>query len=183
MSDKTCKHCNVTFSSKQAMKNHESKSVCMKRNMTQKQKEEKDETRNTKMSTDKAEKHDEKHEENDGIELNDFGFEEMSAVSLDDLTLWASDPHDGCISYLKAVHYNPNMPENHNIKNVSDTMVGVYINGKWETMPRTEFSKKVAVVVERLFHDVLMLRQRHAVTSVKAIFSEKIEFKSSKQEV
>lgn len=173
MSDKTCKHCNVTFSSKQAMKNHESKAVCMKHSRKQKQdKHEKEEKDKDVMITEKAEKQKEKHEQNVGYELNDFGFEDMSAVSLDDLTEWASEPQDGLITYLKTVHYNPNMPQNHNIKHVRDGVVGVYIDGKWETMPRVEFSKKMAALLERLFTDVLILRQRHTVNSVRTILSD-----------
>lgn len=71
---------------------------------------------------------------NINIVLSNFGKEDTSHITHEDIVKWAKDPANGVLMYIEKKHFDPTKPENHNIKlaSMKREEVDVHINGKWQ---------------------------------------------------
>ena len=71
------------------------------------------------------------------ITINNFGQENVSHITHDDKVIWAANPSMGVVEYMKKKHFDPNVPENHNLKmaNVKNKELSVYMEGQWKRTP------------------------------------------------
>lgn len=99
--------------------------------------------------------------ENQKVILNNFGCENLSHVSIEDLTEWACNPESGIVAYVRKVHYDPDMQENHNIKKMGHGNVGIYSEGTWKSFTKEEYTTKMLSSMEAIFKCILMLRHMH----------------------
>jgi len=67
------------------------------------------------------------------IHLNNFGSEDVSHITPDMIEYCIMNPSRGFVKLIKDVHFNPEMPCNHNIKHKSSkqNILERYIDGNW----------------------------------------------------
>lgn len=79
------------------------------------------------------------------IVLRNYGKEDVSHITQNDLTEWAKDPETGVLMYVKKKHFDPEKPENRNIRlnSIKRQEVGVYKDGQWHPEDAQKFTSKV----------------------------------------
>ena len=77
--------------------------------------------------------------------LKNYGKEDISHITQDDLTEWAKDPETGVLLYVKKKHFDPEKPGNRNIRlnSIKRQEVGVYKDGIWHPEDAQKFTSKV----------------------------------------
>lgn len=67
------------------------------------------------------------------VNLNNFGEESLDHITAEMLTKFAKEINYGLAKLIDTIHFNPNVPQNHNIRleNVKGQLVAVYQNNEW----------------------------------------------------
>lgn len=67
------------------------------------------------------------------VNLNNFGEESLDHITPDMLTRFAKEINNGLAKLIDTIHFNPDAPQNHNIRleNVKGQLVAVYQNNEW----------------------------------------------------
>lgn len=65
--------------------------------------------------------------------LHNFGKEDTSHITHEEVMKWAADPANGVLLYLEKKHFDPSKPENHTIKlaSIKRQEVDVHMDGTW----------------------------------------------------
>jgi len=81
---------------------------------------------------------------NNVIVINSFGKEDLSHITLQDYKKYLNTYFKGFINYIEKVHFDDNMPENHNIciTNLKSKDIKVYDGDKWIAKPKTDIIDK-----------------------------------------
>ena len=81
---------------------------------------------------------------NNVIVINSFGNEDLSHITLQDYKKYFSTYFKGFINFIEKVHFDDNMPENHNIclTNLKSKDIKVYEGDKWIAKPKTDIIDK-----------------------------------------
>ena len=81
---------------------------------------------------------------NNVIVINPFGNEDLSHITLKDYKQYLSTYFKGFVNFIEKVHFDDNMPENHNIclTNLKSKDIKVYDGGKWIAKPKTDVIDK-----------------------------------------
>ena len=81
---------------------------------------------------------------NNVIMINNFGNEDLSHITLQDYKKYFSTYFKGFLNFIEKVHFDDNMPENHNIclTNLKSKDIKVYENDKWIAKPKTDVIDK-----------------------------------------
>ena len=89
------------------------------------------------------------------ITINSYGEECLDHITHSDKLEWAADPSSGVVKYMEKKHFDPAVPQNHNVKiaNVKNRELSVYQNGVWKRTPATPFlTTEVVNLVSDLFN-------------------------------
>jgi uncharacterized C2H2 Zn-finger protein len=67
------------------------------------------------------------------VNLNNFGEESLDHITQDMLTKFAKEINCGIAKLIDTIHFNPEVPQNHNIRleNIKGQLVAVYQNNEW----------------------------------------------------
>jgi hypothetical protein len=78
------------------------------------------------------------------IMINSFGNEDLSHITLQDYKQYLNSYFKGFIKYIEKVHFDDNMPENHNIciTNLKSKDIKVYEGDKWVAKQKTDIIDK-----------------------------------------
>jgi hypothetical protein len=81
---------------------------------------------------------------NNVIMINSFGNEDLSHITLQDYKQYLNSYFKGFIKYIEKVHFDDNMPENHNIciTNLKSKDIKVYEGDKWVAKQKTDIIDK-----------------------------------------
>jgi hypothetical protein len=81
---------------------------------------------------------------NNVIMINNFGNENLSHITLQDYKKYFSTYFKGFLNFIEKVHFDENMPENHNIclTNLKSKDIKVYEGDKWIAKPKTDVIDK-----------------------------------------
>jgi hypothetical protein len=81
---------------------------------------------------------------NNVIMINNFGNENLSHITLQDYKKYFSTYFKGFLNFIEKVHFDDNMPENHNIciTNMKSKDIKVYEGDKWIAKPKTDVIDK-----------------------------------------
>jgi hypothetical protein len=81
---------------------------------------------------------------NNVIMINNFGNENLSHITLQDYKKYFSTYFKGFLNFIEKVHFDDNMPENHNIciTNMKSKDIKVYEGDKWIAKPKTNVIDK-----------------------------------------
>ena len=82
---------------------------------------------------------------NNVIMINNFGNEDLSHITLQDYKQYLNTYFKGFIKYIEKVHFDDNVPENHNIciTNLKSKDIKVYEGDKWVAKPKTDVIDKL----------------------------------------
>ncbi len=93
---------------------------------------------------------------NNVIMINSFGKEDLSHITLQDYKQYLNTYFKGFINFIEKVHFDDNVPENHNIciTNLKSKDIKVYDNGKWVAKPKTDIidkflRKKLNILIDK----------------------------------
>ena len=80
----------------------------------------------------------------------------MSHITLQDYKQYLNTYFKGFINFIEKVHFDDNVPENHNIciTNLKSKDIKVYDNGKWVAKPKTDIidkflRKKLNILIDK----------------------------------
>jgi len=78
------------------------------------------------------------------ININSFGKEDLSHISLDDYKKYLSGFFHGFIKFIEKVHFDDNMPENKNIciTNLKSKYIHIFENNQWTTKEKRDVLDK-----------------------------------------
>lgn len=79
------------------------------------------------------------------ININNYGKEDVSHITHEEKIVWALEPRQGILSYVEKKHFDPNMPQNHNIRlsSMKREELSVLLDGSWQKQPAKPFLHKV----------------------------------------
>jgi hypothetical protein len=82
---------------------------------------------------------------NINIQINPFGKEDLSHISLHDYKKILSGFFPGFYKFIEKVHFDDNMPENHNVyvTNLNSKYAYVYENGQWNAKQKNQIIDKI----------------------------------------
>ena len=90
------------------------------------------------------------------ININSFGKEDLSHISLNDYKKYLSGFFPGFIKFIEKVHFDKNMPSNRNINitNLKSKYLHIYENNQWTTKEKKDvldkfISKKYNTLVDK----------------------------------
>ena len=90
------------------------------------------------------------------INLNSFGKEDLSHISLNDYKKYLGGFFPGFIKFIEKVHFDDNAPENHNINitNLKSKYLHIYENNQWTTKEKVDvldkfINKKYNMLVDK----------------------------------
>ena len=74
------------------------------------------------------------------VYINNYGNENLDYLTEGYLTSLLKIPCGSVLTLLKDIHFNPNHPENHNVKipNRKEKFAIVYMNGQWKLRKKSE---------------------------------------------
>jgi hypothetical protein len=78
------------------------------------------------------------------VNINSFGKETLDHITLQDYKKYFNSFFKGFISFIEKVHFDDNVPENHNIciTNLKSKDIKVYEGDKWVAKPKTDIIDK-----------------------------------------
>jgi hypothetical protein len=78
------------------------------------------------------------------VNINSFGKEDLSHITLDDYKKFLSGFFPGFIKFIEKVHFDDNAPENHNINisNIKSKYVDIYENNQWITKEKKDILER-----------------------------------------
>ena len=78
------------------------------------------------------------------VNINSFGNENLSHITTNDYKKFLSGFFPGFIKFIEKIHFDDNVPENHNISitNLKSKYMYIYDNGKWAVTERNELIDK-----------------------------------------
>lgn len=79
------------------------------------------------------------------ININNYGKEDVSHITHEEKIGWALEPRQGILSYVEKKHFDPNKPQNHNIRlsSMKREELSVLLDGSWQKQPAKPFLHKV----------------------------------------
>ena len=90
------------------------------------------------------------------LNINSFGKENLSHITLADYKKYLSGFFPGFIKFIEKVHFDENMPENHNINitNIKSKYLHIYENNQWTIKEKVDvldkfINKKYNVLVDK----------------------------------
>jgi len=104
------------------------------------------------------------------ININPYGQEDMSHITLKDYKKYLSGFFPGFVEYIKKIHYDEEMPSNHNIyiSNINSKYAYVYKDGKWNV------EKKDTLVDNIVSKKMLLLDSKCEELEKEGLLTEKI---------
>jgi len=78
------------------------------------------------------------------VNINNFGKEDLSHVTLNDYKKYLSGYFQGFLKFIEKVHFDENAPENHNINitNLKSKYLHIYENNKWTAKEKKDVLDK-----------------------------------------
>ena len=78
------------------------------------------------------------------INLNNFGKEDMSHITLNDYKKYLSGFFQGFLKFIEKVHFDESVPENHNINitNLKSKYLHIYENNQWTAKEKADVLDK-----------------------------------------
>jgi hypothetical protein len=78
------------------------------------------------------------------VNINSFGKEDLSHITIEDYKKFLSGFFPGFIKFIEKIHFDVNVPENHNIciTNLKSKYIYIYDNGKWDTKEKNDIIDK-----------------------------------------
>ena len=97
---------------------------------------------------------------NNNIIINNYGNENLSYITSNDLTKYVKNLPPGLIKLVEKIHFNPQHPENSNLKitNKKDPFIKIRKKNKW-------FIENKNVVINNLLNDKYQILENHLADS------------------
>ena len=175
-----CEYCSQTFTRKDNLTRHINK-YCLKKkdileeiDMLKKENNElkkANETSNTIIFQTNQKINNTNIVNNNTININAFGKEDISYITEDILLKVVRNPEDGIPMLIKHIHFNPEHPNNQNIllKNKKENLVGCFNGNKWEVQDKDMVIQKLIISKKDIaddYYDEVEASQEKIVSSM-----------------